>query len=151
MAHAHARRSGLYAALGFCQLRASPVFPQVTALKRWMSTCSGVGHIVIGMERQGFVVSLHRLVDDGWKAKFHSHAMLAADGIRTAPTSFEAVQLAAWRALNPTRMPTPRGKRDSRDRCPLTPSHLAVDRRRQRGSAASMADSRSMSLNGFRT
>jgi hypothetical protein len=38
---------------------------------------------------------------------FHSHAMLAADGIGTAPTPFQAVQLAAWRAPNPMRMPTP--------------------------------------------
>ena len=59
------------------------------------------------MERQGFVVSLRRLVDDGWTASFHSHAMLAADGIGTAATPFQAVQVAAWRALNPMRMPTP--------------------------------------------
>jgi hypothetical protein len=49
-----------------------------------MSTWSGIGHIVVGMERQGFVVSLRRLVDDGWTASFHSHAMLAAGGIGTA-------------------------------------------------------------------
>ena len=78
----------------------------MTALKRWLSTWSGIGHIVVGMERQGFVVSLRRLMDDGWTCSFHSHAMLAADGIGTAPTPFEAVQVAAWRALNPQRMPT---------------------------------------------
>ena len=38
---------------------------------------------------------------------FHSHPMLPADGIGTAPTPFQAVQVAAWRALNPMRMPTP--------------------------------------------
>lgn len=101
------RRSTLYAALGFCQLPESPAFPEVMALKRWMSTWRGLGDIVTGMERQGFVVSLRRLVDDGWTASFHSHAMLAADGIGTAPTPFQAVQTAAWRALNPQRVPTP--------------------------------------------
>jgi hypothetical protein len=95
-----ARRSTLCAPLGFCQLAASPAFPEVTTLKRWLSTWSGIGHIMTGMERQGFVVSLRRLVDDGWTAAFHSHHMLAADGIGTAPTAFEAVQVAAWRALN---------------------------------------------------
>ena len=60
------RRATLYAALGFCRLAESPAFREVTALKRWQSTWSGIGHIVIGMERQGFVVSLPRLVDDGW-------------------------------------------------------------------------------------
>jgi hypothetical protein len=80
-----ARRATLYAALRFCQLAASPVFPEIIAFKRWLSTWSGIGHLVVGMERQGSVVSLRRLVDDGWTASFHSHAMLAADGIGTAP------------------------------------------------------------------
>jgi len=82
----------------------------VTALKRWLSTWAGIGHGVVGMERQGFVVSLRRLVDDGWTASFHSHAMLAADGIETAPTPFEAVQTAAWRALNRLRITTPKSE-----------------------------------------
>ena len=51
-------------------------------------------------------------VDDGWTCSLHSHAMLAADGIGTASTPFEAVQTAAWRALNPQRMPTPRNTSD---------------------------------------
>ena len=84
-----------------------------------MSTWSGIGHVVVGMERQGFVVSLRRLVDDGWTCSFHSHAMLAADGIGTAPTPFEAVQVAAWRAVNPQRMPTPGDTSELGDRCPL--------------------------------
>jgi hypothetical protein len=57
-------------------------------------------------------VSLRRLVDDGWTASFHSRAMLAPDGIGTAPTPFEAVQVAAWRALNPQRVPTPASAAD---------------------------------------
>jgi hypothetical protein len=77
---AETRRSTLYAALGFYQLPDSRAFPEVAALKRWLSTWSGIGHVVVGMERQGFVVSLRRLVDDGWTASFHSHAMLAATG-----------------------------------------------------------------------
>jgi hypothetical protein len=77
-----------------------------------MATWSGIGHVVVGMERQGFVVSLRRLVDDGWTASFHSHAMLAADGIGTAPTPFQAVQIAGWRALNPQRVPTSEGEKE---------------------------------------
>ena len=64
------RRSTVYAALGFCQLPDLPVFPEVTTLKRWLSTWNGIGHVVVGMERQGFVVSLRRLVDDGWTPVF---------------------------------------------------------------------------------
>jgi hypothetical protein len=33
--------------------------------------------------------------------------MLAAEGSGTAPTPFYAVQIPAWRALNPQRVPTP--------------------------------------------
>jgi len=98
----HTRRATLYAALGFCQVPESPAFPEVAVLKRWMSTWRGIGDIVVGIERQGSVVSVRRLVDDGWTARFHSHTMLAADGIGTAPTPAEAVQMAAWGALNPS-------------------------------------------------
>jgi hypothetical protein len=107
------RRSARYAALGFCLLPDLSTFPEVTALKRWMSTWTGIGDVVTGMERQGFVVSRRRLVDDGWTASFHAHAMLAPDGIRTAPTPYEAVQIAAWRAVNPQRMPTPGSTEDA--------------------------------------
>jgi hypothetical protein len=66
-----------------------------------MSNWSGIGSAVVGMERQGFVVSLPRLADDGWTASFHGHAMLAADEIGTAPTAFEPVHVGARRALGP--------------------------------------------------
>jgi hypothetical protein len=46
-------------------------------------------------------------VDDGCTAAFHPHAMLAADGIGTAPTPFEAVQRAAWQALSHKPMGSP--------------------------------------------
>jgi hypothetical protein len=46
------RRRSLYAALGFCQLAESPAFLEVTAFKRWMSTWTGIGHVVVGMDRQ---------------------------------------------------------------------------------------------------
>jgi len=47
------RRALLYAALGFCQLSDSPDMPAVTVLKRWLSTWTGIGHI-IDVERQGY-------------------------------------------------------------------------------------------------
>jgi hypothetical protein len=90
------------------RLAASPEFPEITAFKAWMSTWRGIGDIVLGMERQGFAVSLRKLVDDGWTASFHSYVLVAADGIATAPNPFESVQRAAWSALNPRPMPQPR-------------------------------------------
>ena len=41
------RRSKLHAALGFCQLADSAGFPEVTTLKRWLSTCTGIGHVIV--------------------------------------------------------------------------------------------------------
>ena len=52
----------------------------MTALKRWLSTWSGIGHVAVGMERQGYAVSLRKLVDDGWTASFQEHALLAPAG-----------------------------------------------------------------------
>jgi hypothetical protein len=70
------RRRTLYAALGFCQLEEHPAMPEVTALKRWLSTWTGIGHIVVGMERQGYAVSLSQIPSDGWTASFADHRLL---------------------------------------------------------------------------
>jgi hypothetical protein len=53
-------------------------------------------------------------VDDGCTAAFHPHAMLAADGIGTAPTPFEVVQRAAWQ-VNHKPMGLPASPRASRE------------------------------------
>ena len=79
--------------------------PEGTALKSWLSTWSGRGHGVVGMERQGYALSLRKLVNDGWNAGFEQHRLLAPAGSANAPTPFEALQTAAWRALNPQRVP----------------------------------------------
>jgi hypothetical protein len=76
-------------------------------VKRWLSTWSGIGRVVVGMERQGFVVSLRRLVDDGWTASFHSHA---AARRRWDRDGADAVRGGADRGVasaNPQRVPTP--------------------------------------------
>jgi hypothetical protein len=57
-----------------------------TALKQWLSTWRGIGDIVTGMERQGYVLSLRKLVDDGWTAAFEEHRLLAPVGRANAPT-----------------------------------------------------------------
>jgi hypothetical protein len=104
------RRRALYAALGFCQLQDAPDMPEVTALKRWLSTWTGVGHVVVGMERQGYAVSLSQIPGNGWTASFADHRLLAPAGFANAPTPFGAVQQAAWRALNAKPLPTSGGE-----------------------------------------
>jgi len=97
---ADARRHGLYAALGFCQISEATAFPEVTALKRWLSTWSGLGHVVVGMQRLGYAVTLRKLPDDGWNATFQRHVMLAPEGFANAAPPFDAVLRSAWSALN---------------------------------------------------
>lgn len=101
------RRSTLYAALGFCQLPDSRAFPEV----------DGTEAVAVDLERnrsrhhRDGAARLRRqsppLVGDGWTASFHSHAMLAADGIGRHRRRSRRFRSPAWRALNPTRMPTP--------------------------------------------
>jgi hypothetical protein len=90
------RRALLTAALGFLQL------PQqgraLAALHSWLDTWTGVGLIVVGMERQGDRLSL-RKIDDAWIAQFTSDPMLASSGFGSGPTPWRAVQQAAWRAV----------------------------------------------------
>jgi hypothetical protein len=74
------RRRALYAALGFCQLQDSPDIPEVTALKQWLGTWTSIGHIVVGLERQGYAVSLSPIPGSGWTASFADHRLLAPAG-----------------------------------------------------------------------
>jgi hypothetical protein len=73
------RRATLYAALGFPSLptEGHAQTPEIAAFQRWMMTWRGIGDIVTGMERQGYALSLRKLVDDGWDAAFEEHRLLA--------------------------------------------------------------------------
>ena len=104
------RRRTLYAVLGFCQLQDSPDMPEVTALRRWLSTWTGIGHVVVGMERQGYAVSLSQIPANGWTASFANHRLLAPAGFASAPDPFVTVQQAAWQALNAKVLPTSGGE-----------------------------------------
>ena len=103
------RRRLLYAALGFCRVAGLSAFPEASALKTWLSTWSGIGHIVTGMARQGYSVSLRKVPDDGWSATFQRQTMLAPEGFANASTPFDAVLGAAWSALNTRPLHAPRG------------------------------------------
>lgn len=52
------RRTLLTAALGFLQIWEQP--PEVAPLRRWLDSWTGVGIVVEGMARHGFVVALAR-------------------------------------------------------------------------------------------
>ena len=93
------RRALLTAALGFLQLPLQT--PALRALHSWLDCWSGIGLVVVGMERQGFSLSLRKYGngDGAWVAQFNSDAMTASDGFGSGQTPWTAVQQAAWRAV----------------------------------------------------
>src|SRR5438034_6920634 len=91
------RRSSLIAALGF--LRLPPRARELIALHRWLDSWSGIGHIVVGMERHGYAVSLKKWRDGGWTCAFNGDTMLANEGFGSGPTPWAATQQAAWAAV----------------------------------------------------
>jgi hypothetical protein len=78
----------------------------VDPLRRWRDCWTGLGAIVTGMERQGYDVSLTRY-PEGWRATFirrdHSTRPWVGQVLRFHPTSWEAVQHAAWSVLDQDR------------------------------------------------
>ena len=73
------RRASLTAALGF--LRYPPRTRALATLHQWLDSWSGIGLIVVGMERYGYTVSL-RKVADRWVASFHHDPMSAPKRLR---------------------------------------------------------------------
>ena len=77
---------------------------EIRLVREWLDNWKRLGHVVVGMERQGYALSLTKITDDGWRATFHSNPQLSADGSATDDKPRRAVQRAAWDAL--TRKPS---------------------------------------------
>lgn len=99
------RRGVLSAALGFALLDAHA--REVRLLHSWLSTWSGIGHVIVGMHRQGYDVQLTEYDNRGWRATFYvtgmEHSATSATASAFEVTPWEAVQRAAWRALGAVR------------------------------------------------
>ena len=79
------RRANLRAALGFLQL--APKEPELHFLHRWLDTWEGVGLITVGVERQGYRLSLSHIAEDEWRATFSGNPMFAPAGYGVAATA----------------------------------------------------------------
>jgi hypothetical protein len=51
------------------------------ALRSWLDSWSGIGHVAVGMARQGFDLQLTRHDERGWRATFYT------TGMEHSPTS----------------------------------------------------------------
>lgn len=95
------RRRALYATLGFAVLQGD--LPELALIRAWLDNWTGIGLIAAGMARQGYVISLTRYDEQGWRATFYvsgmEHSATGAVGTAWEPTPFRAVQRAAWETL----------------------------------------------------
>jgi hypothetical protein len=88
------------AALGFAGCAMPSYDRALWTLRTWLDSWSGIGHVAVGMHRQGF-----DLQDDerGWRATFYTtgveHSPISATGTAWERTPWHATQRAAWEAL----------------------------------------------------
>jgi hypothetical protein len=81
--------------------------PTIThALRTWLDSWSGIGHVAVGMARQGYDLQLTRYDERGWRATFYTtgmeHSQTSGTGTGWERTPWRATQRAAWEALKRT-------------------------------------------------
>jgi hypothetical protein len=98
------RRQLLRAAVGFAGLPRPSCDRALWALRTWLDSWSGIGHVAVGMHRQGFDLQLTQYDDRGWRATFYTsgieHSPVAAIGTAWERTPWRAVRVAGWQALH---------------------------------------------------
>jgi hypothetical protein len=92
----------LVAALGFAGSSMPSYDRALHALRTWLDSWSGIGHVAVGMHRRGFDLQLTQHDDRGWRATFCTtgmeHASTSATGTGSERTPWHATQRAAWEA-----------------------------------------------------
>jgi len=73
------------------------------ALRTWLDSWSGIGHVTVGMAHQGYDLQLTRYDERGWRATFYTtgmeHSPTSATGTGWERTPWHATQRAAWEPL----------------------------------------------------
>jgi hypothetical protein len=82
----------LVAALGFAGCSMPSYDRALWALRSWLDSWSGVGHVAIGMHRQGFDLQLTRYDERGWRATFYTTGMEHSPTSATGTGSGSAVR-----------------------------------------------------------
>ena len=90
----------LRAALGFAGCSMPSYDRALHALRRWMDSWAGIGHVAVGMHRQGHDLQFTQYDERGWRATFYTsrmeHSLTSATGTSLERTPWHAVQRAAW-------------------------------------------------------
>src|SRR3989449_9961923 len=71
------RRRLLIAALGFAGCSMPSYDRALHALRTWLDSWSGIGHVAVGMARQGYDLQLTRYDEKGWRAMSYTSGKLA--------------------------------------------------------------------------
>ena len=69
------------AAVGFAACSMLSYDRALWALRTWLDSWSGIGHVAVGMHRQGYDLQLTEYDDRGWRATFYT------TGMEHSPTS----------------------------------------------------------------
>jgi hypothetical protein len=93
----------LRAAVGFAGCSLPSYDRALWALRTWLDSWPGIGHVAVGMARQGYDLQLTRYDEKGWRATFYTtgmeHSPTSATGTGWERTPWHATQRAAWDAL----------------------------------------------------
>ena len=94
----------LRAAVGFAGYSMRSYDRSSTPSRTWLDSWSGIGHVTVGMARQGYDLQLTRYDEKGWRATFYTtgmeHSPTSATGTSWGSARrWHAVQKAAWEAL----------------------------------------------------
>ena len=97
----------LQAAVGFATLPLPSDDRALHSLRTWLDSWAGIGHIAVGMHRQGFDLQLTQYDERGWRATFYTsgmeHSPTSATGTGWERTPWHAVQGAAREAFRQRR------------------------------------------------
>jgi hypothetical protein len=98
----------LRAALGFAGLSRPSSDSALGALRSWLDSWSGIGHVAVGMHRQGYDLQLTRYDEKGWRATFYTtgmvHSPTSATGTAWERTPWHATQQAACEVVTRSRV-----------------------------------------------
>ena len=93
----------LCAAVGFAVCSLPSYDRALWALRAWLDSWSGIGHVAVGMHCQGDDLQLTQYDDRGWRATFYTtgmeHSPTSATGTSWERTPWHATQRAGWEAL----------------------------------------------------
>ena len=93
----------LMAALGYAACAMPSYDRSLHALRTWLDSWAGIGHVAVGMARQGYDLQLTRYDERGWRATFYAsgmeHSPTSATGTGWERTPWHATQRAAREAL----------------------------------------------------